>query len=34
VTELLRLFQGKIFNLAMSILKNESDAEKPPRTCS
>jgi RNA polymerase sigma-70 factor (ECF subfamily) len=28
VTELLRLFQGKIFNLAMSILKNESDAEE------
>jgi RNA polymerase sigma-70 factor, ECF subfamily len=28
VSELLRLFQGKIFNLAMSILKNESDAEE------
>jgi len=28
VNELLRLFQGKIFNLAMSILKNESDAEE------
>jgi RNA polymerase sigma-70 factor (ECF subfamily) len=28
VDELLRLFQGKIFNLAMSILKNESDAEE------
>src|SRR5512136_1115636 len=26
--DLLRLFQGKIFNLAMSILKNESDAEE------
>ena len=28
VDELLRLYQGKIFNLAMSILKNESDAEE------
>ncbi|HEX9191298.1 MAG TPA: sigma-70 family RNA polymerase sigma factor [Candidatus Deferrimicrobiaceae bacterium] len=28
VGELLHLFQGKIFNLAMSILKNESDAEE------
>jgi len=28
VNELLHLFQGKIFNLAMSILKNESDAEE------
>ena len=28
VDELLHLFQGKIFNLAMSILKNESDAEE------
>ncbi len=28
VDELLRQYQGKIFNLAMSILKNESDAEK------
>jgi RNA polymerase sigma-70 factor (ECF subfamily) len=28
VSELLHLFQGKIFNLAMSILKNESDAEE------
>ncbi len=28
VEELLRLYQGKIFNLAMSILKNESDAEE------
>ncbi len=28
VEELLHLFQGKIFNLAMSILKNESDAEE------
>jgi len=26
--ELLRLYQGKIFHLAMSILKNESDAEE------
>ena len=28
VDELLRQYQGKIFNLAMSILKNESDAEE------
>ena len=28
VDELLRLYRGKIFNLAMSILKNESDAEE------
>ena len=28
VEELLRLYQGKIFSLAMSILKNESDAEE------
>ncbi|MEW6721400.1 MAG: sigma-70 family RNA polymerase sigma factor [Thermodesulfobacteriota bacterium] len=28
VEELLRMYQGKIFNLAMSILKNESDAEE------
>ncbi|HEY5190752.1 MAG TPA: sigma-70 family RNA polymerase sigma factor [Candidatus Deferrimicrobium sp.] len=28
VDELLRRYQGKIFNLAMSILKNESDAEE------
>lgn len=28
VAELFRLYQGKIFNLAMSILKNESDAEE------
>ena len=28
VDELLRLYQGKIFTLAMSILKNESDAEE------
>ena len=28
VDEMLRLYQGKIFNLAMSILKNESDAEE------
>ena len=28
VDELLGLYQGKIFNLAMSILKNESDAEE------
>src|SRR5512141_2668900 len=28
VDEPLRLYQGKIFNLAMSILKNESDAEE------
>ena len=28
VEELLRLYQGKIFHLAMSILKNESDAEE------
>ena len=28
VDEMLRLYQGKIFNLAMSILKNQSDAEE------
>jgi RNA polymerase sigma-70 factor (ECF subfamily) len=28
VEELIRLYQGKIYNLAMSILKNESDAEE------
>jgi RNA polymerase sigma-70 factor (ECF subfamily) len=28
VEEMLRLYQGKIFSLAMSILKNESDAEE------
>ena len=28
VEELMRLYQGKIFSLAMSILKNESDAEE------
>ncbi|MBP2676739.1 MAG: polymerase sigma-70 factor, subfamily [Deltaproteobacteria bacterium] len=28
VEELFRLYQGKIFNLAMSILRNESDAEE------
>ncbi len=28
VEDLLRQYQGKIFNLAMSILKNESDAEE------
>jgi RNA polymerase sigma-70 factor (ECF subfamily) len=28
VDDLLRQYQGKIFNLAMSILKNESDAEE------
>jgi RNA polymerase sigma-70 factor (ECF subfamily) len=28
VEELIRLYQGKIFNLAMSILRNESDAEE------
>jgi len=28
------MYQGKIFNLAMSILKNESDREEAAQTCS